>query len=96
MGITVLTLAIASLRGEQILDHQSQKMVDVKLIGYKQNQPEYVLIYPDDRICYLDWVDGQATAGKEAGLTLEQVADLSNKVREKKFIKKIPTLQLVV
>ena len=68
MGITVLTLGLASLEGSTIPDHLSGDKVHVVLEGrtpktkrYPDGHPVYVLVYESGFRCGLKWKDGQAT-----------------------------------
>ena len=72
MGITVLTLALASVRREPIPDHRSGAMVHVKVLGrtpksvrYPNGHPDYVLEYANGVQCSLKYEDGQGVAGDE-------------------------------
>ena len=68
MGITVLTLGLASLEGITIPDHMSGDKVYVVMEGrtsktkrYPEGHPIYVLVYESGFRCGLKWKDGQAT-----------------------------------
>ena len=64
MGITVSTLALASVRKRTIPDHLSGKMVRVRVLNYKYGHPVYVLVYDDGVIRGVKWLNGQAVPGE--------------------------------
>lgn len=68
MGITVLTLALASFEGITIPDHISGDKVRIVMQGrtpktkrYPNGHPVYVLVYDSGFRCGVTWKDGQAT-----------------------------------
>lgn len=77
MGITVLTLALASLPATRFLipDHLSEEKVSVEMVGYPAKSPEglighpiYQLVYKSGFRCGLRWKDGQAVPAYSPGI----------------------------
>lgn len=64
MGITPLTLGLASLRGTEISDHKSGQMVRVQNL-WEGEKPlfEFVLLYKSGFTCRIRWQNGQGFPG---------------------------------
>ncbi len=64
MGITPLTLGLASERGTTIPDHKSGQMVHVENL-WKYGRPlfEFILRYESGFCCRVRWQDGQGFPG---------------------------------
>jgi hypothetical protein len=75
MGITVLTLALASKTKFTIPDHLSGDEAEVVLVGrtpktkrYPNGHPIYQLVYKSGFRCSLLWQDGQAVPKYKLGI----------------------------
>ncbi len=69
MGITPLTLGLASIRrgeGAKIPDHKSGEMVAVT-VRYVDDNPHFTLVYPSGFSCKVVWQDGQGFPGYTEG-----------------------------